>query len=78
MAEANPQIADPSGPDVRISDLITGRIFAAASLYAASECAHGRGPTGTAEICAFCPPPLDISLHSPKRRAIIKPSVRPP
>jgi hypothetical protein len=36
MAEADFQTADPSVCGVRISNLISGCIFAAASLYAAS------------------------------------------
>jgi hypothetical protein len=38
MIEADLQTADPSVRGVRISHLITGRIFAAPSLYTAPEC----------------------------------------
>jgi hypothetical protein len=55
---------------VRISDLITGRIFAVASLYATPECADGRALTGAAEAHAFYPPPLGTAPHSPKSRII--------
>jgi hypothetical protein len=37
MAEADSEIADRSVHGIRIADLITGRIYAAASLYAAPE-----------------------------------------
>jgi multisubunit Na+/H+ antiporter MnhE subunit len=47
MVEDNSTTTDPSVCDVRIADLISGCIFAAASLYATSECADGR-----ALICA--------------------------
>jgi hypothetical protein len=45
-AEADFQIANPSVHGVHISNLIIGRIFAAASLDAAPECADGRTLTG--------------------------------
>jgi hypothetical protein len=50
MAEAHSQTADPSVCGVRISDLITWRIFAAVSFYATSERADGRALTGAAEV----------------------------
>jgi hypothetical protein len=46
MAEADLQTADPSVHGVRISDLTTGRIFAATSVYTTPECAGGRARTG--------------------------------
>jgi hypothetical protein len=46
MAEADSQINNPSVRGVRSSDLITGGIFAAPSLAAASECADKRALAG--------------------------------
>jgi hypothetical protein len=45
-AESDSQTANLSVRGVRISDLIIERIFAIASLYAASECADGRALIG--------------------------------
>jgi hypothetical protein len=53
IVEANSETIDPSLRGFRITDLITGRIFAAASLYAALDCADGRALTGPAEVHAF-------------------------
>jgi hypothetical protein len=77
MAEANSQTADPSVRGVPISDLITRRIFAAASLFAAPKCADVRSFSGAAEVYAFYSPPFKTARHSPKSRVIIKPQVRP-
>jgi hypothetical protein len=50
--EADCETADSSARGVRITDLITGRIFSAPSLYAA-ERADRRSVTGAVDICAF-------------------------
>jgi hypothetical protein len=53
MTEADFQTANPSVRGVCISDLITGRIVAAASLSAVPECADGRTQTGAVDVYAF-------------------------
>jgi hypothetical protein len=53
MADADSQTTDPSVRGVRISDLMTGGIFPATSLYAASECANGCALTRDVDAYAF-------------------------
>jgi hypothetical protein len=53
MAAADSRTADSSVRGVRVSDLITGRIFAAASVDAAPECADGCALTGAADTDAL-------------------------
>jgi hypothetical protein len=53
MTEPDFETSDPSISGVRIADFITRRIFAAASLYAATECADGRALTGAEDVYAF-------------------------
>jgi hypothetical protein len=53
VAEANCQTTDPSVPCVRISDLITARIFATASLSAAPECVDAGIRAGSVDFHAF-------------------------
>jgi hypothetical protein len=77
MAEADSEMADPSVHALRMSDLITGGIFASASLSAAPECGDGR-TSSDADVYALYPPPLDTARHSLNSRVIIKPQVRSP
>jgi hypothetical protein len=53
MANADPEIADPSVRGVCITEPLTGRTFAAASLYAATECAERRALTNTGDVYVF-------------------------
>jgi hypothetical protein len=55
MVETNSTTTDPFVCDVRIADLITGRTFTTASLYATSECVDGRALICAESIYAFLP-----------------------
>jgi hypothetical protein len=53
MTEVDSETANPSIPGVRIADLITGRIIAAASIFIAPQRASGRALSGGADVYAF-------------------------
>jgi hypothetical protein len=55
MTETNSKIGDRFLRGVRTADLITGGLFAPASLDSGPECADRRALTGTAGICSFSP-----------------------
>jgi hypothetical protein len=67
MTKADSQTTDTSRYGVRIAHLITGRIFAAASLSAPTD-----APTGAVDGYTLYPPLLDTARHSPKSRVVIK------